>query len=203
MRATLICAALIAASLGVSLTGCAGVSTDVRASPTATPMEGEHSYTLARSPLQDGNPDHTEYETLIRTELGKYGFADVAQQRAHYLLSIAYDTRLAGVGVGSADCAQQAGCGSPGEASFSLFGRRSYKHSLTLRFFEQTNGHEVYKVSVVSQDHDADPLHAIPYLVKSALAQFPFADHPDWRVKLRADATGGAPTVVSVKPVQP
>ena len=203
MRATLACAAMIAASLTVSLTGCAGVSTDVRASPTDTSMRGEHSYALARSPLQDGNPDHTEYETLIRAELGKYGFADVAQQRAHYLLSIAYDTRLAAVGVGPADCAQQEGCGSLGEASFSLFGHHSYKHSLTLRFFEQTNGHEVYKVSVVSQDHDADPLDAIPYLVKSALAQFPFADHPDWRVKLRADAAGGGPQVVSVKPVQP
>jgi hypothetical protein len=202
MRTTLICAALIAASLTASLTGCAGVSTDVRASPAATPMQGEQSYTLARSPLQDGNPDHTEYETLIRAELGKYGFADVARQRAHYLLSIAYDTRLAAIGVGSADCAQE-GCSSPGEATFALFGRHSYKHSLTLRFFEQTNGHEVYKVSVVSQDHDADPLHAIPYLVRSALAQFPFADHPDWRVKLRADAAGGGPRVVSVKPVQP
>jgi hypothetical protein len=169
-------------------------------------MEGEHSYALARSPLQDGNPDHTEYETLIRTELGKYGFADVNQQHAHYLLSIAYDTRLAAVGVSSGtastDCGQT-GCGNSGEGSFSLFGRRSYQHSLTLRFFEQTNGREVYKVSAVNQDHDADPLHAIPYLVKSALAQFPFADHPDWRVKLRTDATGGGPQVVSVKPVQP
>ena len=202
MRATLIGAVLIAASLTASLAGCAGVSTDVRASPVATPLQGEQSYALARSPLQGGNPDHTEYETLIRAELGKYGFADVTQQRAHYLLSIAYDTRLAAVGVGSADCAQE-GCSSPGEASFSLFGRRSFKHSLTLRFFEQTHGQEVYKVSVVSQDHDADPQHAIPYLVKSALAQFPFADHPDWRVKLRADAAGGGPQVVSVKPVQP
>jgi Domain of unknown function (DUF4136) len=202
MRATLICAALMAASLSAGLTGCAGVSADVRASPTASPMQGEHSYALARSSLQDGNPDHTEYEALIRAELGKYGFADVTQERAHYLLSIAYDTRLAAVGVASADCGQE-GCSSPGETAFALFGRRAYKHSLTLRFFEQTNGHEVYKVSVESQDHDADPLHAIPYLVTSALAQFPFADHPDWRVKLRADGAGGVPQVVSVKPVQP
>lgn len=202
MRATLIGAALITASLTLSLTGCADVSADVRVSPTDTSMQGEHSYALTRSPLQEGNPDHTEYETLIHTELGKYGFADVAQQRAHYLLSIAYDTRLAAVGVGGADCTQE-GCSSAGVASFSLFGRHAYKHSLTLRFFEQTNGREVYKVSVVSEDHDADPLHAIPYLVKSALAQFPFADHPDWRVKLRADAADGEPKVVSVKPVQP
>jgi len=202
MKITLICAALVAASLTAGLTGCAGVSTEVRASPPATPLAGEHSYALARSPLQDASHDHMQYETLIRSELVQYGFVDVPQQSAHYLLSIAYDTRLAGVGVGTADCAQ-AGCDSPGTASFSLFGGKTYRHSLTLRFFEQTNGHEVYKVSASSQDHDADPLHAIPYLVKSALAQFPFADHPDWRVKLRADDAGGSPRITSVKPVQP
>jgi hypothetical protein len=191
-----LCAALIAASLSLGLTGCAGISTDVRVTPPVAPLDGEHSYALARSPLQDGNRDHSEYETLIRAELNKYGFADVNQQRAHYLLSIAYDTRPAAVGVD----------GTPaGDSSFALFGHR-YRHSLTLRFFEQTTGHEVYQVSAASQDRDADPLHAIPYLVKSALAQFPYADHPDWRVKLRADSSqdgeGGA-RVVSVKPVQP
>lgn len=202
MKITLICAALVAASLTAGLTGCAGVSTDVRASPSATPLAGERSYTLARSPLQDASADHLQYETWIRGELGKYGFTDVPQQRAHYLLSIAYDTRLAGVGVGTADCTQAA-CNGSGTGSFSLFGGHQYRHSLTLRFFEQSSGHEVYKVSASSQDRDADPLHAIPYLVKSALAQFPFADHPDWRVKLRADEAGGAPQVTSVKPVQP
>jgi hypothetical protein len=201
MKITLIGTALIAASLAAGLTGCAGVNTDVRASPSAAPLQGERSYVLARSPLQDDTPDHREYEALIRTELGKYGFADATELHAHYMLSIAYDTRLAGVGVGTAGC-PEADCSSPGQASFSLFGH-SYKHSLTLRFFEQTNGHEVYKVSASSVDHDADPQHAIPYLVKSALAQFPFADHPDWRVKLRANAEGGTPQVVSVKPVAP
>jgi Domain of unknown function (DUF4136) len=202
MKITLIGTALIAASFAAGLTGCAGVSSDVRASPSAAPLQGERSYVLARSPLQDDTPDHREYETLIRTELGKYGFADATELHAHYMLSIAYDTRLAGVGVGTTECTG-ADCSSPGQASFSLFGRHAYKHSLTLRFFEQTNGHEVYKVSASSVDHDADPLHAIPYLVKSALAQFPFADHPDWRVKLRASDGGGAPQVVSVKPVAP
>lgn len=104
MKITLICTALIAASFAVGLTGCAGVSTDVRASPSATPLQGERSYVLARSPLQDDTPDHREYETLIRTELGKYGFADATELHAHYMLSIAYDTRLAGVGIGTAEC---------------------------------------------------------------------------------------------------
>lgn len=202
LKITLIYAALVAASLTAGLSGCAGVSTDVRASPLATPFSGERSYALARSPQQDASPDDMQYETLIRTELGKYSFGDVPQQRAHYLLSISYDTRLAGVGVDASNCTQ-AQCNGPGAAPFSLFGGPMYRHSLMLRFFEQTSGQEVYKVSASSQDHDADPLHAISYLVKSALAQFPFADHPDWRVKLRPDDAGGAPQVTSVKPVQP
>ncbi|HEV3424113.1 MAG TPA: DUF4136 domain-containing protein [Paraburkholderia sp.] len=202
MKVTLICAALAVAALSAGLTGCAGVNADVRASNPATVLQGERTYALARTPLQEASPDHTQYETWVRTELGKYGFADAPGQRAHYLLSIAYDTRLAAVGVDATGCANE-GCSSPGQASFSWFGHRAYTHSLTLRFFEPASGHEAYKVSATSQDHDADPLHAIPYLVKSALAKFPFADHPDWRVKLRPDDAGGAPQVISVKPLQP
>jgi hypothetical protein len=204
MKIALLYAVLSACCLAAGLSGCAGVSADVQASPTAAQFQGERSYVVARSPLQDGRSDYPEYDTLVRRELGKYGFADAAGQRAHYLLSIAYDTRPAAIGVATETCTEQGqGCSSPGGQSFSLFGRRSYKHSLTLRFFEQANGREVYKVSASSQDHDADPLHAIPYLVKSTLAQLPFTGHADWRVKLSPGNTGGVPQVVSVKPVQP
>jgi hypothetical protein len=152
--------------------------------------------------LQDGGDDHTQYEALVRAELDKYGFADTPGLDAHYLLSIAYDTRLATIGVETGDCNGD-NCGGAAHASFSWFGRRSYQHALTLRFFDKANGHELYKVSATSEDHDAEPLHAIPYLVKSALAQFPFDGHPDWRVMLRTEEAGGTPRVVSVKPLQP
>jgi hypothetical protein len=86
---------------------------------------------------------------------------------------------------------------------FSLFGGRTYQHSLTLRFFEPTSGDERYKVSAVIADRDADPSHAMPLLVKSALAKFPFDAPPDWRVKLQQDNASGVPTVISVKPLRP
>jgi hypothetical protein len=195
-------AALLAAFLSAALTGCAGVSTDVRVSNPDGDWQGARTYTLARTPLQDGSADHTEYEALIRAELNKYGFADTPAQAAQYLLSIAYDTRPAAIGVDAGDCTG-GNCSSTAQASFSWFGGHPYRHTLTLRFFDQANGRERYKVSASSEDHDADPLQAIPYLVKSALAKFPFDGHPDWRVKLRADQAGGAPQVISVKPLQP
>lgn len=198
VKAILICAALAA----VSLSGCAGLSADVHtANPSAT-LSGERTYAIARMPSQEENADHPPFESVLRDELAKQGFAEAAGQPAHYLLSVAYETRPASVGVGVKDCPQN-DCVRPPEAPFSLFGGRAYQHALTLRFFERASGQEVYKVSAVSSDRDADPLHAMPALVKSALAKFPFDAPPDWRVKLRADETSGVPGVVSVKPLQP
>lgn len=202
MKITAIRVALIAAVLSAALSGCAGVSADVQASNRGGDWQGTRTYTLLRTPLQDANVDHTQYETLVRAELEKYGFSDTPGQDGHYLLSIAYDTRLAMIGVAAGDCTGD-NCGGTAPASFSWFARRSYQHALTLRFFDKQDGRELYKVSATSEDHDAEPLHAIPYLVKSALAKFPFDGHPDWRVKLRADEAGGAPRVVSVEPLQP
>lgn len=244
MKNTAIRAALTAAIVGaVALSGCANLNTDVQAMNAGGDWQGERTYTLARTPLQEASEDHTQYEASVRAELGKYGFAEVPVtdvpvaeeavagarvadvpvagtavtkapvanvpgQGARYLLSIAYETRPATIGVAAGGCARDGdkACaanngGTP--ASFAWFGRRSYQHALTLRFFDRSNGREVYKVSAISEDHDAEPLHAIPYLVKSALAQFPFDGHPDWRVKLHTDEAGGAPQVISVKPVQP
>ncbi|MFM0737510.1 DUF4136 domain-containing protein [Paraburkholderia xenovorans] len=199
-KAILICAALVAASL----TGCAGLNADVHTAHPSAALQGERTYTIARTPSQDASADHSQFEALLRNELLKHGFVVSTDKPAHYLLSIAYDTRPATVGVTATDCAGDE-CGRPTAPapSFALFGGRAYQHALSLRFFERASGVEVYKVRATSSDRDADPLHAMPVLVKSALAKFPFDAPPDWRVKLRADKTGGVPDVVSVKPLQP
>ncbi|WP_175152851.1 DUF4136 domain-containing protein [Paraburkholderia ultramafica] len=195
-KVTLMCAALAAASL----TGCAGLNADVHTTNPAA-LQGEPTYTITRMPSQDASADHPQFEALLRDELAKRGFVDTAGKPAHYLLSIAYDTRPATVGVGGKDCAPS-DC-PKAEAPFSLFGGRAYQHSLTLRFFERTSGEERYKVSAVIADRDADPLRAMPVLVKSALAKFPFDAPSDWRVKLQQDKASGVRNVISVQPLQP
>ncbi|ANB75687.1 hypothetical protein AYM40_25475 [Paraburkholderia phytofirmans OLGA172] len=200
VKAISICAVLAAASL----TGCAGLNADVHTANPSAVLQGERTYAIARMPSQDASADYPQFETMLRDELAKNGFidtVDTAGKSAHYLLSIAYDTRPATVGVGAKDCVPGA-CERSPEAPFSLFGGRAYQHALTLRFFERSSGQEVYKVSAASSDRDPDPLHAMPVLVKSALAKFPFDAPPDWRVKLRTETTGGVPEVVSLKPVQ-
>ncbi|MFM0202190.1 DUF4136 domain-containing protein [Paraburkholderia fungorum] len=197
VKTILICAALAAASLS----GCAGLSADVHTANPSAALGGEHTYAIARMPSQDASADHPQFETLLRDELARDGFIDSADKPTHYLLSVAYDTRPGGVGVNVKDCVPGT-CERSPEAPFSLFGGRVYQHTLTLRFFERSSGQEVYKVSAASSDRDADPLHAMPALVKSALAKFPFDAPPDWRVKLRNEKTGGLPEVVSIKPLQ-
>lgn len=198
---------LMSAALAVavaSLTGCAGLSADVHATGpanSAVVLPGGSTYTMMRTPLQDGSADHPPFEALLRDELAKRGFTDAADKPARYLLSIAYDTRPAAIGVGLKDCVPRE-CEPAPDAPFALFGSRAYRHSLTLRFFDRASGEERYKVSAVTADRDADPLHAMPALVKSALAKFPFDAPPDWRVALRVDQTGDGPEVVSVKPVR-
>ena len=194
-----------AALAAASLTGCTGLSADVHAvgpKNSAIVLQSGSTYTMTRMPLPDASADRPPFEALLRDELATRGFTDAAGKPAHYLLSISYDTRPATISVGVKDCAP-GDCGHQPEAPFSLFGSRAYRHSLTLRFFDRVSGEERYKVSAVTVDRDADPLHAMPVLVKSALAQFPFDPPPDWRVKLREDKTGGMPAVVSVKPLQP
>jgi hypothetical protein len=196
-KVTLMCAALAAASL----TGCAGLNADVHTANPAAALQGEPTYTIARMASQDASADHPQFEALLRDELAKRGFVDTAGKSAHYRLSIAYDTRPATVTVGGKDCTP--GDCHKAEAPFSLFGGRAYQHSLTLRFFERTSGEERYKVSAVIADRDADPLHAMPVLVKSALAKLPFDAPSDWRVKLQQDKASGVPKVISVQPLQP
>jgi Domain of unknown function (DUF4136) len=195
----LICAALAV----VSLSGCAELNADVHVTNPAGALPGARTYAIARSPSQTDSTLHPAYGGVLRGTLANYGFSEAEMPQARYVLSIAYDTRPAGVGVNTASCAD-ATCPSAApaasEAPFSLFGGQQFRHSLTLRFFERASGQEVYKVSASRSDRDADPLHAMPVLVKSALAKFPFTPPADWRVKLRAGEASGEPVVVSVKP---
>jgi hypothetical protein len=199
MKSLLIGCALFALT---TLTGCAGVKTEVRASPTSATLAGERTFGLARTPAQVTSADHARYETLVREELQKNGFVDASTERARYLVSLADDTRPAAVGVDVTGCENTTeSCAKP-DTSMSLFGRRLYQHALTLRFFERASGQEVYKVTATVSDRDADALHAVPYLVKSALAQLPYAGHPDWQVTFRNNEVSQAPGIVSVEPAK-
>lgn len=200
MQFRLLRAALSAAVMGCTgglLGACADLHADVHARNQAAQLREGATYALTHMPSQDANAAQPSIDTLLRDELAARGLMEATDSTARYLLSVAYDTRAATVGV--ATCTADA-CDEPA-AQPARFGRRAYRHSLTLRFFERASGDEQYKVSAVTIDRNADALHATPVLIKSALAKLPFDAPPDWRVKLRQDTESGAPVVVSVQPL--
>jgi hypothetical protein len=206
-----------------ALTGCAGVSTDVDVRG-ALPDAGQRtvSYRFARTPAESDAATTPLYEAMLRDGLAKRGFVDGQldgqldgqsggkPEAATYLVSVAWSTRPADVGVSAGDCAPA--CAASAGPSFSWFGH-PYVHTLTLRFFSLPAGAEAYRVSVVKHDRNADAQEALPYLITGALARLPYAGAPQWRVTLReAQSTGAAgsagfvgamPEVVSVKAVPP
>ena len=199
----ILCAALVAATLA----GCAGVKTDVQASPLSGTFASERTYALVRTEPQDANAGHAQYEALVRAELARYGFVEAPKESARYHVSLAYDTRPAGVGVDAAGCGSSTEPCSKPAPSTTFFGQRLYQHSLTVRFFDRTNGQEIYKVAATKRDREADPLRAVPYLVQSVLAQMPYAGHQDWQVTFKGEEAGEdqgqVSGIKSIKPVEP
>lgn len=212
MRSILILSTTVAAMGAAMLPGCADVRSDVHVSMPSVPSapsgfgDGERTYALARQPLRatDANPLDAECESLVQQALGRRGFAAAPTGGARYRLSVAYDTHAAAVGVADEDCAAGGDCGERAKEPFAWPGVRTFVHSLTLRFFDQTSGREVYKASASSRDRDAGSGDAMPYLVESALARVPFAGAGDghWAVKLRRGEGGAAPGLVAVVPVR-
>jgi hypothetical protein len=191
--------------LGI-LAGCAGVTADIDATG-GLPTVASTSYRFAPSPAQADAGEMLPYQTLLREGLAQRGFNADAPEAARYLVSVSWATRPADVKIVSGDCSN--GCVPPEGPSFPFFGR-PYVHTLTLRFFALPEGGEVYKVSAVKRDRNADAHEALPYLVAGALARLPYAGAPQWRVKLKganaanaANAVPAMPEVLSVSPRNP
>jgi len=224
MKFLLICAAVAVATLA----GCADIQTEVRASGAsigtgklddklddkldhkpdhqqANELAGEHTYALVRAPTQDAGPGEVRYEALVRDKFAQYAFIETTASSAHYLVSLAFDTRPAAVGVAAASDADPVTSAGASNSS-------GYRHTLTLRFFDRTSNREIYKVTAISHDSHADSLQAVPYLAESALARLPYVSSVSsvpsggdgaWRVKLHkidAGAANAIPAVVKIEP---
>jgi hypothetical protein len=187
--------------LGV-LAGCAGVTADVEATG-GLPAASTANYRFAPTPAQAEAGEILPAEALLREGLAQRGFNAGAPESARYLVSVAWATRPADVKVLASGCS--ANC-APAEApSLPWFGR-PYVHTLTLRFFALPDGSDVYTVSAVKRDRNADARAALPYLVAAALARLPYAGAPQWRVKLgdaRDNAVNGSPHMPEVLSVSP
>lgn len=203
---------LLFAACAAALVGCAGNETAVRANAVRDFGAGQRTYALERDAATGTDVETNGYASAIERRLAELGFAAAPVEAARYRLALSHETRPASVGVAYSRCADDAPCGAavlpPG---FQWPGQKAYIHSLTLRFFDRTNGREVYKVSATKRDGAPDTRRDVDDLVASALARLPFAPAGagaggpegkiDWKVTLSKPGADAAARVTRIAPL--
>ncbi len=190
----------------VLLSGCTTyVSTQVTAFSNWSGSDATRTYSFARTASQQNSIEQSTYEQLVANELDAYAFRRVPGADARYLVGLTYDTHGDTVTV-----TQPVFYGNPWPGPYwrpigpwGPFGpfppdyvTQSYPvftHTLGIRITERASGKEVYNVTARNTDEDPSLVHAMPYLVRSALADFPLANGVVRTVRIRYDKRGAVP----------
>lgn len=182
------------------LSGCTTyVSTQVTAFSNWSGSDATRTYAFARTKEQQNSIEQATYEQLVANELDAYAFRQAPSASAHYLVGLAYDIRSDTVTV-----SQPVFYGNPWPSPFwrpigpwGPYGpfppdyvTQSYPvftHTLGIRITDRASGKEVYNVTARNTDEESSLVRAMPYLVRSALADFPLANGTVRTVRVRYD----------------
>ncbi|SAK48047.1 lipoprotein [Caballeronia calidae] len=192
------------------LAGCTTyVQTQVTAFSDWTGSDATRTYAFARQGEQQNSIEQTTYETLVANELSKYNFRQVPDASANYQVALAYSVRGDLVTVrqpvyydpwpmygpyGRPYWGPWAGWGPYGPWGPTGYVDQSYPvyiHALQIRMTDRNSGREVYKVIAVNSTGDPSLYQAMPYLTRSALANFPLGNGTVRTVTLPVDSSGG------------
>jgi hypothetical protein len=204
---------LLLAACAAALSGCAGTQIAVRAHSDRSASGGARTYAFANDLGPASGDGRADFASAVGHRLAELGFTSAPASAARYRIALSHETRPASVGIAYADCADGAPCGTPNVApGFEWPGATPYIHSLTLRFFDSTDGRETYRVSAAKRDRDPGVKRDIDDLVAGALARFPFGDRDagtgdlaaatDWKVTLNKPQADSAPQVTGIAPLK-
>lgn len=193
------------------LSGCASyVTSDVIAfnAWSYTDLDRDRTYAFKCDAPQQGSIERRTYEAQVADELSHYGFRQVAPTSARYCVELAYGTRNGSIVVPQPVYADPwwPVWGRPGPwEPWGPFGIAPtyidtalpvFVQSLTIRITERADSREVYQVSATTPTARQSLPLAMPYLVRSALADFPLHNGTTRQVRLpaepRASADAGA-----------
>jgi hypothetical protein len=199
----------IAATVAL-LSGCTTyVSTQVTAFSNWSGSDATRTYAFARTAEQQNSIEQATYEQFVANELEANAFRQVPSKDARYSVGLTYGTHSDTVTV-----TQPVFYGSPWPGPywrpfnpwgpFGPFGpfppdyvTQSYPvftHTLGIRISERVSGKEVYNVTARNTSEDPSLVHAMPYLVRSALADFPLANGAVKTVRIPYDKRGAVLT---------
>jgi hypothetical protein len=193
------------------LAGCTTyVQTQVTAFSDWSGSDATRTYAFARVGEQQNSIEQSTYESLIANELSKYNFRQVPDASANYQVALAYSVRGDLVTVrqpvyydpwpmygpyGRPYWGPWGGWGPYGPWGPAGYVDQSYPvyiHALQIRMTDRKTGREVYKVTAVNSTDDASLYQAMPYLTRSALADFPLGNGTVRTVTLPVDKNGGS-----------
>ncbi|HEY4317024.1 MAG TPA: DUF4136 domain-containing protein [Herbaspirillum sp.] len=198
---------LIAATilLGILLTGCAAtIQSDVIAFHQWPAEMKERTFAFRRTADQDASLEYRTYEDLVRNELLRLGYiADTEKRGAALTVALSYDVRTAQIVVNQPYDPFWYGPGFyPGwgwrhggypyydpffgppmqQTVYPIYTRR-----LHVAIDATSDKKPLYEVEVSSEGRNADLSKAMPYMVRSAFADFPGESGVMHRVKLKMD----------------
>jgi hypothetical protein len=205
--------ACVRAVLALSIVWLAGCTTYVQTQVTAfsdwSGSDATRTYAFQRNGEQANSIEQTTYETLIAGELSKYNFRQAPASDARYQVALAYSVRGDLMTVrqpvfydpwpmygpyGRPFWGPWGGWGGYGPWGPTGYVDQSYPvyiHALQIRMTDRTSGREVYKVTAVNSTDDASLYGAMPYLARSALADFPLGNGTVRTVTIPVDKNGG------------
>ncbi|MGA7779035.1 MAG: DUF4136 domain-containing protein [Paraburkholderia sp.] len=201
-------AILMLAALTALLSGCTSyVTTQVTAFSDWSGNDASRTYAFARSARQQNSIEQSTYELLVANELATQGFRQVDEDQARYMVGLAYGTRTDTVNVSQPVFYSSPwpgpywgrpfdpwGAWGPWGAFPPAYVNQSYPvftHSVGIRITQRVTGKEVYNVMARNSGDEPSLVRAMPYLVRSALADFPLGNGAVRTVKLPVDKNAG------------
>lgn len=192
------------------LSGCAAptIRSEVTAFHEWPAQLPDKSFAFERSRTQDNDLEYRNYENLVRAELLRLGFTDAAAPaRAALKVSMAYrvtdrDVRVVepvvlnpGWGGGPFygprwpyryyDPFYDPFWNAPPVISYHESNYRLYRRQLQVSIMRASDGRKLHDVTVTSEGQTASLAAVMPYMVKSAFADFPGPNGVPRQVELK------------------
>lgn len=199
-------ALMMLAALAVTLSGC---TTYVTSQVTAFSAwdggsDATRTYAFTRNPEQQQSIEQSTYENFVADGLSSYAFRQVPERQARYLVGLAYGSRMDTVTVPQPvfynpwpspywGPINPWGPWGPWGPAYVNQTYPVYSHALGIRITGKASGKEVYNVTARTSGDDPSLVRVMPYLVRSALSNFPLQNGSVQQVRLPVDKNGGAP----------
>ncbi len=211
---------LTLAALATVLSGCTSyVTTQVTAFSDWSGSDATRTYAFQRTGPQQNNLEESTYEEIVANELATHAFNRVSPADARYFVAIGYGTRSDMAMVSQPAYYYNAwpgpyawgrpidGWGPWGPwGPYGPYGggyvSQSYPvftQTLAIRITERASGKEVYNVTARSSGDEPSLVHAMPYLARSAMADFPLGNGVVRTVRIPVNQ-GGASNEVAAAP---